>query len=197
MLNVTEIIHHNKFRHTVRSFNVNEPIDNDFLTYVNATIDSYIGTYNLDVHRIVITDRTAIQQLYANALHQDEPKEFAWKTNPQILAPLVLSLIPKKNGRRLEMLHIGRLYSQIALEAIKRGYSSGFCTCFNLRAIEAYDKITHVSVRDPDTNERIRPTFLSIGKQFDATKPHNWSYLDHGQTIASHVKPHDNYITIV
>jgi hypothetical protein len=197
MLNTTEIIRHNKFRHTVRSFNVNTPMDDSIVTYVNTTIDEYIETYQLDVHKIILTDRSAIQQLYANALHQDEPKDFAWKTNPQIRAPLVLSLIPKKNGKRMEMLHIGRLYAQIALHAISLGYSSGFCTCFNLRAIESYEKIAHVSVRDPDTNERVRPTFLSIGYPLDSTKPHNWSYLDHGQYIQSHVKPHDNYITVV
>lgn len=196
MLNQSEAVHYNKFRHTVRSFNVNESVPDELLQFVNETIDYYIETYQLDVHKIVLTDRSAIQQLYANALHQDEPKEFAWKTNPQILAPLILSLIPKKNGNRMEMLHIGRLYSHIALGAIKQGYSTGFCTCFNLRAIEAYDKIAHVSVRDPDTNERVRPTFLSIGHPFDGTKPHNWSYLDHGQIISSHVKPHDNYITV-
>lgn len=197
MLNSSETIKYNKFRHTVRSFNVNEPMDEDFLEFVNNAIDLYIETHNLEVNKVVFTDRSAIQQLYANALHKDEPKEFAWKTNPQLLAPLILSLIPKKNGRRMEMLHIGRLYSYIALEAIKRGYSSGFCTCFNLRAIETYEKIAEVAVRDPDTNEWVRPTFLSIGHPLDSTKPHNWSYLDHGQTILSHNKPHDNYITIV
>lgn len=196
MLNKNEVIQYNKFRHTVRSFNVNEPVTNELLQFVNETMDSYIETYELDVHKIVLTDRSAIQQLYANALHNDEPKEFAWKTNPQILAPLVLSLIPKKNGNRMEMLHIGRLYSHIALESIKQGYSTGFCTCFNLRAIETYEKIADIAVRDIDTNEWVRPTFLSIGRPFDSTKPHNWSYLDHGQFILSHVKPHENYITI-
>jgi hypothetical protein len=196
MLNTPEVIKYNKFRHTVRSFNVNETVSDELLEYVNATINEYITTHNLDVNVVVLTDRSAIQQLYANALHQDEPKEFAWKTNPQILAPLVLSLIPKRNGNKMEMLHIGRLYANIALHAIDLGYSSGFCTCFNLRAIESYEKIAHISNRDPDTDERIRPTFLAIGHMLDATKAHNWSYIDHGHYIQSHVKPHDNYITI-
>jgi hypothetical protein len=184
------------FNKCQRSFNLNEAIDENFVNLLTQTKDAFIAQENLDITSFIITNPVDIKLIHSSAIHEYEPANLSWKTNTQVLAPMLVMCMPKINKDILTLAQIGRLQTKLGMLAIEHGYVTAYCSCFNPRVLDAWNttkKYVHV---DPITGHYIRMVTLSIGKPLDITKPHNWSYA-HNKLNPSHVRTNEANITVI
>jgi hypothetical protein len=178
-----------------RSFNVDKIPDFDFVNQLRSYIDDYIRKESIDVKPFVITDRNEIKLIYSCAIHEFEQPNLVWKTNTQVLAPLLVMCLPKKENDSIAFMQIGRLQSKLGALAIENGYRTGFCLCFNTRAMETWESLRKYILVDPITQNHIRPITLSIGFPYDENKPYNWSYI-HNRSHPSFLRIPKNNIVV-
>lgn len=182
------------FKKCQRSFNVLTPIDKEFINLIKNVNDEFISQEGLDINSFVITTEAEIKLLHSCAIHEYESPALAWKTNTQVLAPMLILCTPKKNNDMYSMMQIGRLQTKLGMLAIDHGYLTGFCLCFNIRAIQSWNTLEKYIQKDKISGQTIHPITLSIGYSFDLEKPHNWSNVHnkfhgrHTRTDYSNIK---------
>lgn len=183
------------FKKCQRSFDVRTPLDPKFTELINRTNDEFISHENLDINSFVITNEAEIKLIHSCAIFEYEAPQLAWKTNTQVLAPMLILCTPKKSNDAYSMMQIGRLQTRLGMLAIEHGYLTGFCCCFNVFAMSSWNTLKKYIQIDEASNEIIYPITLSIGNPFDATKPHNWSHM-HYKFHGRHVATDYNNITV-
>jgi hypothetical protein len=183
------------FNKCQRSFDISEPIDEEFVNLIKTTRDEFVDKEGLEMYSFVITSPVDIKLIHSCAIHEYEPDKLAWKTNTQVLAPMVVMCKPKANSDIRALAQIGRLQTKLGMLAIEHGYVTGYCLCFNSRAMASWNTTKRYVHVDPDTGRYIRPITLSIGKPLDPSKPHNWSYV-HDNVNPSHTRTIDTNITV-
>jgi hypothetical protein len=186
---------HDIFRKCQRSFNVDVQLNDDFINLIKNTIAEFISKECMDIHNFVITNRNEIKLLYSAAMVENEPVNMLWKTNTQVMAPLLIMCLPKKNNDIISMAQIGRLQAKLGLLSIEHGYKTGFCLCITYKIVEAWDATKKYSFFDTDTNSHIHPVILSIGNPLDVNKPYNWAHM-HNKFNPSWRRLSDSNITI-
>jgi hypothetical protein len=186
---------HDVLRKCQRSFDVDTPLDSGFVNLMTQKMNEFISTEMLDINSFIITDRNEIKLLHASAIYEYEPPGLIWKTNTQVLAPMVLMCFPNKNKDIMALAKIGRMQARLGLLAIEHGYQTGYCLCFNSRVMAMWSAIKKYAKTDPISGSYIRPITLSIGRPLDPTKPYNWSY-SHNRSNPSHNRSIDNNIIL-
>lgn len=192
---MTDLSIYKKFFHTQRDFDVNDTIDPTFLDKVKELIDEYIKEYNMSVFTDIVTDKREIKLLYSVAIHEFDgyKDDLAWKTNTQMLAPLLICITPKIRNDPINLIHIGRLYSHIGLDAINFGYSTGFCMAVNLLALRGYSTmVKYIHYHD---NIALQMVWLCIGKPYDSSKLYCYSHI-HNRYFHPKLRLHKNHINV-
>jgi hypothetical protein len=120
-------------------------------------------------------------------------QNFQSRKNSQLLAPLIIIAIPKKyDYSRLAL--IGEIYSLMAHTAIKQGYQTGFCICYENDSVES------LLAEKNYTQERrqlYQIPFLTIGQQIKDL-PWNFQQRDVNAVIKSYTKIDRNkYIKVI
>ena len=192
---MTDLSIYKKFSHTQRDFDVNDTIDPTFLDKVKKLIDEYIKEYNMSVFTDIVTDKREIKLLYSVAIHEFDGynDDLAWKTNTQMLAPLLICITPKIRNDPINLIHIGRLYSHIGLDAINFEYSTGFCMAVNLLALRGYSTmVKYIHYHD---NIALQMVWLCIGKPYDSSKLYCYSHI-HNRYFHPKLRLHKNHINV-
>lgn len=145
------------------------------------------------VYTDIVTDKREIKILYSVAIHEFDDNDLAWRTNTQMLAPLLINITPKIRNDPISLIHIGRLYSQIGLNAINFGYRTGFCLCINLKALKGYK--TMIKYIHYHNNVEMQMVWLCIGKPYDITKYHGYSHI-HDKTFAPKKRLRKDHIKV-
>lgn len=190
-----DFINHDVLRKCQRSFDVDTPLDSGFVNLMAQKMNEFISSDISDINSFIITNRNEIKLLHASAIYEYEPPELIWKTNTQVLAPMVLMCFPNKNKDIMALAKIGRMQARLGLLAIEHGYKTGYCLCFNSRVMSMWSAIKKYTKTDPISCSYICPITLSIGRPLDATKPYNWSY-SHNRNNHSHTRTIYNNIII-
>ena len=183
------------FKKCQRSFNVQTPLDSKFVDLIKYTNEEFISNEKLDINSFVITNESEIKLIHSCAMFEYELPKFAWKTNTQVLAPMVIMCTLKKNNDIYAMMQIGRLQTKLGMLAIEHGYLTGFCCSFNVYAMSCWDTLKKYIQIDNASGQIIVPITLSIGKPFDAGKPHNWSHM-HYKFHGRHTRTDYSNITV-
>jgi hypothetical protein len=191
---MSNLTNYHSFFHTWRSFDIDTPVKESFINETKQIIDTYIQEYSLNVYTDIVTDRNEIKILHSSAMHEFEAPDQGWKTNTQMLAPLLISVKPVVRNEPLTLMHIGRMYSTIGLRALEEGYNTGFCLSINQMVLRAWAS-THKFVKF-DNRLYVKPVFLCIGLPLEQTKPHNWSYV-HRKEMVSHVRSTTDHIRVI
>ena len=165
------------FKKCQRSFDVHNQLDSEFINLIKHTHDEFISHEKLDINSFVITNESEIKLIHSTSIFEYELPEFAWKTNTQALAPMLILCTPKRNNDMYSMMQIGRLQTKLGMLAIEHGYLTGFCCSFNVYAMSCWDTLQKYIQIDEASDQKILPITLSIGKSFDSVKPHNWSHM--------------------
>ena len=185
------------FKKCQRSFDLETPVSSDLISKIQFTMDQFVVDNNLDVDNFVITDRNEIKLIHSSAIHEYEPENLIWKTNTQVLAPLLVLCLPKKNKDINTLSQIGRLYSRIGLMSIDYGYKTAFCLCIKTQVLSVWNTTKKYARFDHESGLFVRPVFLSIGNPLDATRPYNWSAMynkfnpSHVRTVFDNIKIHN------
>ena len=182
------------FKKCQRSFDIRTPLDPEFINLIKRTNDEFISQENLDINSFVITNENEIKLIHSCAIFEYESPQVAWKTNTQVLAPMLILCTPKNNNM-YSMMQIGRLQTRLGLLAIEHGYLTGFCRTFNVFAMSTWHTLKKYIQIDKDSNQIITPITLSIGNPFDATKPYHWSRV-HCKFHNHHFAANCNNITV-
>lgn len=183
------------FNRCQRSFNMSETFNEDFVNLIRTTRDEFINNEGSDMYSFIITHPVHVKLIHSCAIYEYESDKLAWKTNTQVLAPMVVMCLPKSNNDIRGLAQIGRLQTKLGMLAVEHGYVTGYCLCFNTRAMASWNSLSRFVHTDPNTGRYIRPITLSIGNPLDSSKPHNWSYI-HDKVHPSHTRKIDTNITI-
>jgi len=161
-----------RFKHAHRSFNVQTQIDTETYNLLSDKIDEFLKVNN--GHKIMISDLAVVKKLKALSKYWDSDGD-SCDGSPQMIAPLVMSVPPKEFDLEYYM-QMGRLYSDIGLTAISRGYQFAFSNTFNypdprVRRVQEEIFLDY----DSYTLDNVVPrSFMCMGKALDPSKPHNW-----------------------
>ena len=183
------------FKKCQRSFDVHTPFDDKFINLINQTNNEFISQEKLDIQSFVITNKSDIKLIYSSAIHEYEVPALSWKTNSQVLAPMLIMCVPQKNNDMHSWLQIGRLQTKLGLLAIEHGYLTGFCFCFNIQAMASWNTLKKYIRIDEKYGQLIHPITLSIGKSVDVEKPYNWSHI-HQKFHSHHTRTDYTNITV-
>lgn len=169
---------------------VDDQTYNSLIKYIDDFLD--ISPF---AKKFILTDRQYIEILFETAFcypHQ-EPTA-SWedrmkkRVNAQMLAPLLISVYcPEQYDAN--WIHIGRLYSKLALFAIEQGYHIGFCNGIN------YTTLKRFFTPEQFPLECQQHTFLCIGNKLKIDSPHNWSHVTNA-LLPSFYKTTDKFIEI-
>jgi hypothetical protein len=161
-------------KHAQRSFDTESTVDADTQTAISTMIDEFLSEDQ--GYKIMLTDPVVRKKINALAIY--------WKTAgdkngnvraPQMTAPLLISVPPKEYDISYWM-DMGRLYANIGLEAIARGYRVAYCNAFNYfdPRLKRVEQELHLKFGEyTETNFVPRP-WICVGTPFDADKPWNW-----------------------
>jgi hypothetical protein len=146
--------------------------------------------------KFILTDKEYIKILFEtafcyphqeiNASWEDRVKK---RVNVQMLAPLIISVYCT-DSFDANWIHIGRLYSKLALFALEQGYHIGFCNGINYPMVKRFFSPKQFPI------ECQQHTFLSIGNKLKSDSPHNWSHVTNS-LLPSFKRPSDEFIQIL
>ena len=181
------------FSHTHRSFHFEETLSQEFVTDLKNVVSDFLDQF----HEILfIEDKTVIESIYdLSSLPQTDQfkfKNFISRKNSQLLAPLIIITVPKKYDNQ-NLCQMGEIYSVIAHRAIRQGYQTGFCICYDNTCVESLlERKGYTRAR----RQLMQIPFLSIGHQINDL-PWNFQQRDINMTVNSFTKiDPQKYITI-
>jgi hypothetical protein len=181
------------FSHTHRSFDFDEMLSDIFIKELK---EKYIQEEDQFQDFLFIQDKSIIECLYNYSSLPDTDQfkfnHYKPRKNSQLLAPLVILAIPKIYDYDTLAL-TGKLYSIIAHTAIKQGYQTGFCICYDNTLVETLLVERNYIKKNTYLNQI---PFLTIGHQLKHL-PYNFQQTDVNKLIDSYKKINkDTYITI-
>ena len=180
--------------HINRSFNMDQQVDDQTYNTLVNYIDEFLSVSPF-AKKFILTDRSTIEILFETAFcypHQEITA--SWedrikkRVNVQMLAPLIISVYCP-DSYDANWIHIGRLYSKLALFALEQGYCIGFCNGINYTTLKRFFS----SEKFPF--ECQQHTFLSIGNKLKIDSPHNWSHVTNA-LLPSFRKTTDEFIQV-
>lgn len=181
------------FSHTHRSFDFEEILPKQNVDILKNTVSNLSNQF----HEILfIEDKNTIEDIYnlsdLPSTDQFKFQNFVNRKNSQLLAPLVIIAIPKEyNYYTLSL--IGEMYSRIAHRAIKEGYQTGFCICYDNNQVQSLLLDRKLTL---EHRQLFQIPFLSIGHQIKNI-PWNFQLRDINTTVNSYTKiDSSSYITI-
>jgi hypothetical protein len=174
---------HQTFKHAHRSFDTEAEIDTETYKILSDKIDYFLKENH--GHKMMVTDWPTRKKLHALAIYWDTMGEKnGYVKAPQMDASLLIT-VPPKDFNLIYILRMGRLYSDIGLTSISRGYQFAFCNAFNYLdpRIQRVENELGLKWGEYTLNNVIPRSFMCIGKALDTTKPFNWisaknSYTD-------------------
>jgi len=169
-----------EYQHSQRSFLWETAVDPLVVQAITDRVDEFV-TANPWAGRKIIEDHDTIAALAQAAVFNDlsTPQP---RYSPQQRAPLLVTVYCLADYD-YGWLHIGRLYSQLALLAREHGLATAFNNCMD------YTVLGEVL-----GTQRIH-SWLSIGQPRDPARAHNWNYLT-GRHLESRKKPPVPWITV-
>lgn len=165
---------HEIFKHAHRSFDIEAEIDQETYKTIEDKIDSFL-TSNMG-HKMMVTDWATRKKIHALAIYWDTMGEKnGYVKAPQMNASLIIT-VPPQNFDILYIMRMGRLYADIGLTAISRGYQFAFCNAFNYLdpRIQRIEKELGLFWGSYSLDNVIPRSFMCVGKALDTTKPYNW-----------------------
>jgi hypothetical protein len=164
-----------KLKHAHRTFNSDVEVDVETMYVVNKLVDDFLIEHT--GHKIVVTDSALRKKVSALALYwETEGDTNPSERPPQMVTAPTLLCIPPKEYDLDYYFDMGRLYAEIGLVVLSRGYQLAYCNAFNLfdpRAKLIED--TLCIEYDSYTKDNVPPRpWICIGKALDPSKPHNW-----------------------
>lgn len=162
------------FKHAHRSFDISQSVDGGTQEILSEKINQFLqGNTG---HKVMINDQSIIKKLHALAIYWDLMGEKnGYVKAPQMKSSLVITVPPAQFDLNYYF-KMGRLYADLGLTALARGYQVGFVNVFNyldprVRRVQDVLKLNF----DEYTLENVVPrSFLCIGKALDSSKPFNW-----------------------
>lgn len=181
---------HEQFSHTTRSFDQTIPVDDDLRSKINRIIE--VNKHEFRIIKL-IDDKEMIEKIYQISDIPDQSGVVIYRPrkNSQLLAPLLIMLSTENDNQRSSYI-VGKTYAQIGIEAIKAGYHTSFCICY-----ERIDAQQIIFENDQSNSYCLlaNSVFMGIGKILLGKTPQ----YDTRQSldIIGTSKPHKDYITIV
>jgi hypothetical protein len=166
--------------HANRSFDIDTPVDAETVKYLSKMIDDFLDS-NPIAKKSLIQDKEIIKKIYYIG-HWNRSGEFNSDFKiPQLWAPLLIVLPPSLlDGKSL--INLGRFYSKLGMEALKRGYALAFCNSFDCHdpRLEEIAEYLHVDydllVKNKTDDEFLLKTFICIGNKLIPDSAHNWDW---------------------
>jgi len=196
---MTTLKYHEQFSHTTRSFDRITPIDDNLMAKINEIIEA--NKHEFKIIKL-ITDEEMIEQIYQvsdvpNQLDEGVPS-YKKRKNSQLLAPLLIMLSSYTDSgwtlsdEQCSSYVVGKAYGQIGMAAVKAGYHTSFCICYDREAAR------EIIFKDDEANSYpllANSVFMGIGKIAPGTVPQDDIRQDY--VIPSFIKPHKSYINVI
>lgn len=172
------------YSHTHRSFDFEETLSTDTIIDLKNSVNGFIEKF----HEIIfIEDKSTIEQIYHHSSLPDTDKHkfknFVPRKNSQLLAPLLVIAIPKQYDHE-NLCLIGELYSRLSHRAIRKGFQTGFCICYDNSSVESLLYVKEYTNKIRNLNQI---PFLSVGHQLPGV-PWNYQQRDIKNTVKSYKK---------
>jgi len=185
------------FKHTHRSFNFQETINNQLVHELEQIAHTVLGQ---DARAIFIRHKPLIEGIYN---YSELPKNdqfkfenFFSRKNSQLLAPLLILVeITDHTQQRVMSMKAGEFYSKAAHHVLERGWQTGFCICFDQEPVL---RMLFESGYLLNSSRYIGPIpFFCVGHH-DQSVPWNFQKRDINRQVGSYDKaiPAEAYITV-
>jgi hypothetical protein len=162
-------------KHAQRTFNSDEPVDSETETVINKIIDEFLSTRQ--GYKILVTDKELRSKISALAIYWESIGDVNGCVRPpqMITAPMLIS-VPPVEWSLDYWFDMGRLYANIGLTALARGYQLAYCNAFNLfdPRVQLLEDVLHVKYGTYTVDEFVPRTWICVGKALDPSKPYNW-----------------------
>lgn len=184
------------FKHTHRSFNLQETVDPNIVQELSQLATRILGS---DARAVFIQDKALIEAIYnySELPPNDQFKfeNFVSRKNSQLLAPLLIMVeVADQTKKRIMSMRAGEFYSQAGHYVIERGWQTGFCICFEHRAVEQmlFDRGYLLQ------NRYTGPIPMFCIGHHDQTVPWNFQRRDLNRHVGTYDKdiPAEAYITV-
>jgi hypothetical protein len=195
----SDLSHFETFKHAHRSFNTEKEVDQETYQLLSNKIDDFLKENN--GHKMMVTDWKIRKKIYALAIYWDTMGEKnGYIKAPQMNAPLIIT-VPPKEFDKTYIFRMGRLYSDIGLTTINKGYYFAFCNAFNYLdpRIQHIEKELGLEYGKYTINDVIPRSFMCIGTALDNTKPFNWLSMKnpyHNDILPSCILSTKEFLTI-
>jgi hypothetical protein len=188
---MTTLEYYQRFSHTTRSFDLTRPVDNDLKLKINEIITKEWADWS---SACIIEDKDVIEQIYQISDLPDETHlgiKYTPRKNSQLLAPMLILLAPSEETEQYTSYFAGKTYSKIGMAAMKAGYNTSFCIC--------YDRDRAKSIIFPDNTTIGKLGICSIIMGIGHILPGTTTQQDVRQNIitGSQHKAHKDYITVI
>jgi hypothetical protein len=196
---MTTLRYHEQFSHTTRTFDRLTPVDDNLMLKINELIE--VNKHEFKIIKL-ITDKETIEQIFQVS---DVPNQSTdgvpynkVRKNSQLLAPLLIMLSAHTDsGWTLtdglsSSYIVGKTYGQIGMAAVKAGYHTSFCICYDRVAAQ------EIIFKGDEANSYTllaNSVFMGIGKIAPGTVPQDDIRQDY--VIPSIPKAHRGYITVI
>jgi hypothetical protein len=167
--------------HSNRSFDIDTPVDTETVQFLSNMIDDFLKE-NPIAKKSMIQDKEIIKKLFYIG-HWNRDGEFNSDLKlPSLWAPLLIILPPVDPLDGKSLINLGRFYSKLGIEALKRGYALGFqnsldCHDPRLREVAEYLHIDYDEfIKTKTEDEFLLKTVICIGNKLIPDSPHNWDW---------------------
>jgi len=167
--------------HANRSFDIDTPVDAETIAYLSNMIDEFLNV-NPIAHKSIIEDKEIIKKLYYVSIWNRDGEYNGEYKLPSFWAPLIIVLPPIDRTDGKALINLGRFYSKLGMEVLKRGYALAFQNSLDyhdprVRELQDYlhidyDKFAELK-NDDDFPVR---TFICIGNRLVPNSAHNWDW---------------------
>lgn len=169
-----------KLMHANRSFDIDTPVDAETIKHLNKMIDDFLNK-NPIANKSIIEDKEIIKKIYCVG-HWNRSGEFNSNFKiPQLWAPLLILLPPIVSDEK-SLINLGRFYSKLGIEVLKRGYSLAYSNSLDyhdprVRELQNYLHIDYDNfiINKTDDDFPVR-TIICIGNKLIPNSPHNWDW---------------------
>lgn len=166
--------------HANRSFDINTPVDSETVTYLSNMIDEFLKD-NPIAKKSVIQDKEVIKKIYCVG-HWNRTGEFNSEFKiPQVWAPLLILIAPTVTDKK-SLINLGRFYSKLGIEVLKRGYALAYSNSLDyhdprVRELQEYLHIDYDEFCRTKTDDDFPVrTLICIGNKLVKEKPYNWDW---------------------
>ena len=164
-----------RLKHAHRTFNPDVAVDPATHLIISDKIDDFLS--NNDGYKILVTDAPTRKKLAALAIYWESIGDVNSCVRPPQMetTPMMISIPPKEFDIDY-WFNMGRLYADLGLTALARGYQVAYCNAFNLfdPRVARLEDVLHVKFGTYTVDNFVHRPWICIGKALDPTKPYNW-----------------------